>query len=132
LNVRYLYPKQISYLHEQILQLTGGRLGVRDERLLESAIYRPQSTFGSQDLYPDLFGKTAALGHSIISNHPFIDGNKRVGYEAMRLMLRLNGFDIQGSVDEKYKFVMQIAEGKTTDQEIANWLRKKSEPYKPG
>ena len=121
--MKYLYPKQISYLHQQIIAVSGGSGSVRDEGLLESAVYRPQATFGGQDLYPDLFSKAAALGHSIIQNHPFVDGNKRVGFEAMRLMLRLNGYDLKSTLNEKFKFVMGIAQGKSTEQSIADWLK---------
>ena len=105
-------------------------MGLRDEGLLESAVYRPQASFGGQDLYPDLFSKTAALGHSLISNHPFVDGNKRVGFEAMRLMLRLNGRDLHASLEDKFDFVMEIARGKLNEQAIADWLKRHSRPYR--
>lgn len=129
--MKYLYPKQVIYLHQHILEATGGSLGVRDKGLLESAIYRPQATFGGQDLYPDLFSKAAALGYSIIKNHPFIDGNKRIGYEVMRLFLRWNGYDIKkGCVEEKYALVMKIAEGSASEQQLVDWLKDNSAPKK--
>lgn len=124
--MRYLYPKQILYLHEQIIAVSGGSAGIRDEGLLESAIYRPQASFAGQDLYPDLFSKVAALGHSLISNHPFVDGNKRTGFEAMRLILRLNGYDLNASIDAKFDFVMDVAKGKLREAAIADWLQKHS------
>ena len=128
--MKYLYPKQVLYLYQQIIQQSGGTVGLRDEGLLESAVYRPQASFGGQDLYPDLFSKAAALGHSIISNHPFVDGNKRVGFEAMRLTLRLNGYDLHASLEAKFDFVMEIAKGKLTEQAIADWLKRHSRPYR--
>ena len=128
--MKYLYPKQILYLYQRIIEQTGGTIGLRDEGLLESAVYRSQASFGGQDLYPDLFSKTAALGHSLVSNHPFVDGNKRVGLEAMRLMLRLNGYDIHASLEANYKFVMDIAKGKLTEQAMADWLKQHSQPYR--
>jgi death-on-curing protein len=124
--VRYLYPKQLLYLHQEITERSGGSGGVRDQGLLESAVYRPQASFGGEDLYPDLFSKAAALGHSIIKNHPFVDGNKRTGFEAMRLMLRLNGYDIQASLNAKFDFVLAIAEGNLKEQAIADWLKQRS------
>ena len=127
--MKYLFPKQVLYLYQRIIQQSGGGLGLRDEGLLESAVYRPQASFGGQDLYPDLFSKAAALGHSIIANHPFIDGNKRVGFEAMRLMLRLNRYDLHAPLTAKYEFVMEIANGKLTEQAIADWLKHHSKPY---
>ncbi len=128
--MKYLYPKQVRYLYQQIIQQSGGTVGLRDEGLLESAVYRPQASFGGQDLYPDLFSKAAALGHSIISNHPFVDGNKRVGFEAMRLLLRLNGVDIHASPDAKFAFVLDIAKGQLTEQAIADWSKQHSRPYR--
>lgn len=128
--MRYLYPKQILYLHEQIMAVSGRSAGIRDEGLLESAVYRPQASFSGQDLYPDLFGKVAAVGHSLIMNHPFVDGNKRTGFEAMRLMLRLNGFDIHASIDAKFNFAMDIAKGKLREAAIADWLQKHSRARK--
>jgi len=106
------------------MERSEGSAGVRDQGLLESAVYRPQASFGGEDLYPDLFSKTAVLGHSIIKNHPFVDGNKRTGFEAMRLMLRLNGYDIQASLNSKFAFVLAIAEGKLKEKAIADWLKR--------
>ena len=127
--MKYLYPKQVLYLYQRVIQQSGGTVGLRDEGLLESAVYRPQASFGGQDLYPDLFSKTAALGHSIISNHPFVDGNKRVGVEAMQLMLQVNGYDLHASTEAKFEFVMEITKGKLTEQAIADWLKRHSQPY---
>ena len=127
--MKYLYPKQVLYLYQRLVQETGGTIGLRDESLLESAVYRPQASFGGQDLYPDLFSKAAALGHSLISNHSFVDGNKRIGFEAMRLMLRLSGVDLQASLEAKFDVVMEIAKGKLTEQAIADWLKRHSRPY---
>ena len=127
--MKYLYPKQVVYLHDRIIQQSGGRSGLLDHNLLESAIYRPQTTFGGSDLYPDLFSKVAALGHSLIQNHPFVDGNKRTGFESMRLMLRLNCLDVRSSMKGKYSFVLRIATRKVTEQQIADWLRQRCRPY---
>ena len=128
--MKYLHPKQVLYLYQQIIKQTGGTIGLRDAGLLDSAIHRPRATFGGHDLYPDLFSKAAALGHSVISNHPFIDGNKRIGFETMRLMLRLNGYDIRTSDEAKFDFVIDIAKGKLTEQAIADWLTQHSRPYR--
>ncbi len=128
--MKSLHPKQVLYLYQQIIKQTGGTIGLRDAGLLDSAIHRPRATFGGHDLYPDLFSKAAALGHSVISNHPFIDGNKRIGFETMRLMLRLNGYDIRTSDEAKFDFVIDIAKGKLTEQAIADWLTQHSRPYR--
>jgi death-on-curing protein len=121
--VNFLFPTQALYLHKRITEAIGGASAVRDHGLLESAVYRPMAAFGGVDLYPDLFTKAAALGHSLINNHPFVDGNKRTGYEAMRLTLRLNEHDIRASEDEAYRFVMGMAEGKIDEHAAAAWLK---------
>ena len=127
--MNYLYPKQVLYLHEQIIQRSGGLSGLRDVNLLESAVYRPRAMFGGKELYPDLFSKVAVLGHSLILNHAFVDGNKRTGFEAMRLCLRMNGYDLRSTLRTKFDFVLKIAEKKITEQQIADWLRKRSIKY---
>ena len=124
--MNYLYPKQIVYLHQRIVTVSGGSGGVRSKHLLESAVYRPQASFGGQDLYPDVFIKAAVLGHSLILNHPFVDGNKRIGFEAMRLTLRLNGHDVRAGASEKFNFVMAVADKKIDEHQIAEWLKKHS------
>lgn len=124
--MNYLYPKQIVYLHQRITAVSGASGGLRSKHLLESAVYRPQASFGGQDLYPDVFIKAAVLGHSLIFNHPFIDGNKRVGFEAMRLTLRLNGHDVRATVPEKFNFVMAIANKEIDEHRIAEWFKKHS------
>ena len=124
--MNYLYPNQVIYLHQRIVAVSGGSGGLRSKNLLESAVYRPQASFGGQDLYPDVFIKAAVLGHSLILNHPFIDGNKRIGFEAMRLTLRLNGHDVRAAVNEKFNFVMAIANKRIDEHQIAEWLKKHS------
>jgi death-on-curing protein len=89
---------------------------------LESALKRPFQSFEGSDLYPDVVEKAAALIESILTNHPFIDGNKRTGYVLMRLYLIENDKDVLASQEEKYEFVMNIASGKLKLQEIVEWL----------
>lgn len=122
----YLKINQILAIYEEVIKETGGSKGIRDICLLESSIARPQATFGGEDLYPDIFSKAAALGHSIVQNHPFIDGNKRTGYMAMRLFLNANGYDLKASLNEKYKFVIEIAEKILDEKSIAGWLKNHS------
>lgn len=125
--MNYLNIAQILAIHNEVIEQTGGSKGIRDIRLLESAIARPQATFAKKELYPDVFSKAAALGYSIISNHPFIDGNKRVGYMTMRLFLNLNGYDLTASMEERYQFVMDIANGIKDVEPMAKWLEEYSQ-----
>lgn len=121
--MNFLKINQILVIHDEVIEETGGSPGIRDIHLLESAVARPQASFGGDDLYPDIFSKASALGHSIIRNHAFLDGNKRTGYMSMRLFLNVNGYDLEASLEEKYKFVMEIAEKIIDKESIAEWLR---------
>ena len=89
--MRYLSIIEILELHDQIISLSGGSRGIRDLRALESATSQPHLTFDQKDLYPDIVAKASALCFSLVMNHPFIDGNKRVGHAAMETFLILNG-----------------------------------------
>jgi death-on-curing protein len=109
-------------IHSILIENFGGHPGVRDRELLKSSIFRPYVTFDSVDLYPTTVDKAAAVIESIVKNHPFFDGNKRTGYTIMRLLLLNDELDIKASEDEKFKFVIQIAEGKLSFDEIRNWI----------
>ena len=101
--MRYLTVDEVLALHSRLIATSGGSLGLRDPNALDSAVAQPQMTFSGIDLYESIARKAAALGHSLISNHPFVDGNKRVGHAAMEVMLLLNGYEIVGSVDDHEK-----------------------------
>lgn len=110
--------------NKTISDSTGGSSGLRDEALLLSASNRPFQTFDGNDLYPTIIDKSAALFQSIIINHPFIDGNKRMAYAFMVILLTENGVIIEASLEEKYNFVMEAAEGKLGFENIQEWIIK--------
>lgn len=114
--------EDIEQIHKTLIDFFGGSQGIRDLSALKSALARPFQTFENKDLHPTPIYKAAALIESILINHPFIDGNKRTGYVAMRSFLILNGFDIKATQDEKYQFVINIASGKIRIEEIIEWL----------
>jgi len=114
--------KEVIVIHQMAIEKFGGGDGIRDVNLLESAIQRPYSTFDQQELYPTPIEKSAAIVESIVKNHPFSDGNKRTGYILMRLTLLKAGLDINAKENEKYKFVIEIAEGKLNFDEIKLWI----------
>lgn len=120
--MRYLSLVEILELHEAIIAGTGGARGVRDIGALESAVNQPRVTFDRADLYPEIVSKTAALGFSLVLNHPFLDGNKRVGHAAMEAFLILNGFEIDADVDEQERVILDLAAGKITRQKLTSWL----------
>ena len=114
--------EEIEQIHKTLIEFFGGSQGIRDLSALKSALARPFQTFENKDLHPTPIYKAAALIESILINHPFIDGNKRTGYVAMRSFLIANGLDIDATQEEKYEFVINIASGKIRLEEITEWL----------
>ena len=107
-----------------LIEKFGGTSGVRDRNLLESALLRPYQTFDKKESYKFSIEKAAALIESLITNHPFLDGNKRFGYVAMRLLLLDSDLDIIATEDEKYEFVISIARGDLKFPEICDWINR--------
>jgi death-on-curing protein len=122
--MRYLSVAEVFVVHRQIIDQSGGSPGIRDLGALHSAIAQPRQTFDGADLYPSLIDKAAVLGFTIIANHPFVDGNKRVGHAAMDIFLVLNGHEIRASVDDQEELILSIAKGKAGRKELGAWLQK--------
>lgn len=121
--MRYLSLAEVLDLHHQLIEQSGGSIGIRDLGNLESALAQPGMTFGGEDLYPTVIDKAVALGFSIIMNHPFIDGNKRTGHAAMEIFLILNGMEISASVDEQEQVILAVASGDLGREAFCEWLR---------
>jgi death-on-curing protein len=121
--VRYLTLSEALELHRRVIGQSGGALGILNLGALESALAQPRITFGGSELYPSVVEKAAALGYLLIQNHPFLDGNKRTGHAAMEVFLLLNGFEIQASVDEQERIVLQLASGELDREAFTRWLR---------
>ena len=115
--------KDAISIHKILIDQFGGSLGIRDQGALESALARPFGTFDQVNLYPSPEERAAALIESIIKNHPFIDGNKRIGYVLVRLTLLNEGMDILATEEEKYHFVIEIASAKIDYESILNWIK---------
>jgi death-on-curing protein len=122
--MRYLSLAEIKALHARLMDFSGGTLGIRDRAALESAVAQPEMTFESRDLYPTISAKAAALAHALIQNHPFLDGNKRVGHAAMEVFLFLNGYEISAGVDDQEGIILTVARGAMSRSELAEWLGK--------
>ncbi len=121
--MRYLTLNELLRLHRQIIQLSGGSAGIHSVAALESALAQPRMTFSGADLYPTIVEKAAVLGFSLIKDHPFIDGNKRIGHAAMEVFLILNGYEIDASVDEQEQIILQLAAGEWERKAFVEWLR---------
>lgn len=120
--IEYISLGQVLYLHDELLRETGGSEGVRDQGLLASALARPGATFGGQDLYPTLPEKAAALMHSLVGNHPFVDGNKRVAIATAELFLQVNGHMLTADNDALFDFTMACAASQLGMEEIRIWI----------
>jgi death-on-curing protein len=121
-----LSAAQILELHRALLRAFGGRSGLRDRGALEASLARPFATFDGEDLYPDEAAKASALMHSLASNHPFVDGNKRVGAAAAELFLEVNGWSLIAEDDDLEVITMAVARGEVVAEALAIWLRQRA------
>lgn len=124
--MKYLLAQQALFIHSRIIDATGGAHGVLDTGLLQSAVARPSATFGSKDLYADLFHKAAALMESLARNHPFVDGNKRTAIAASGVFLGINGYVIECAQKELERFALSVATGSLSLEAAAAWFQKHS------
>lgn len=115
--------EEVKRIHSILIDRFGGSQGIRDKGALEAALQRPFATFDQTELYPTSVDKAAAIIESIVGNHPFVDGNKRIGYTLMRLTLLQNGLDIKANQQDKYEFVMSISKGDKDIDEIKKWIK---------
>lgn len=120
--MKVLSKQQILMLHSMLVAQSGGMDGLRDEGLLESAINTPLQTFGGQELYPTVLEKAARLGYGLIHNHPFMDGNKRIGTHAMLVFLDINNITLSYEDDDLIAAILRVASGDMDDGELLEWL----------
>ena len=119
----FLTLEQVLLIHEDMIDRYGGSSGIRDIGLLESAVFRPQSSFGGEDLYPTRFDKAAALIHSLLKNHAFLDGNKRTATASMLIFLELNDLELDVKQDQLVDFAMKVENEDFSLEDIASWLQ---------
>ena len=122
--MRFVTLAEVLELYRRVVEATGGSPGIRDLHGLESALAQPRMTFEGDDLYPSVVEKAAALGFSLIKNHPFVDGNKRLGHAAMELFLLMNGFEIRAPTDEQERLILRVASGEAGREELVGWLER--------
>ena len=115
--------ENILRLHEKLIERAGGTGGVRSLPLIESALRRFDTSFEGHEAYPALEEKTAAVVCGLIQNHGFLDGNKRVGVEAMRLILTMNRISIRYTQKELISLGLAVAQGKMDVEHVAEWIR---------
>lgn len=118
-----LTKKQVILLHRDIIAQSGGSPEIRDEGLLDSALNTPFQTFAGTELYPTIIEKASRLGYSLIKNHAFVDGNKRIGAHTMLVFLTLNGIEIEYEDNDFIHLVLGVASGEISDIQLLEWLK---------
>lgn len=125
MDIRFLKVSDVKYLHYVQIERFGGMQGIRDENLLDSAVHHPQSSFGGEYLYKDIFQMAAAYTFGIVKNHPFLDANKRTGAAAGILFLDFNGYDIAES-DVFTAQILALATGRLSQEQLAKFYKENS------
>jgi len=125
-EMKYLSLDEIVILHTRIISKTGGSKGVRSFSLFHSASERPKASFGGKDLYPTIYLKAAALGESLVLNHPFVDGNKRTASACMFYFLRKNNIELKLTQEELIDLALKIESKKLSIKKLAKYLQEKS------
>ena len=121
--VRYLTLGEVLELHRRVVGQWGGAAGLRDLGALEGAVAQPRQTFGGDELYPSLAEKAVALGFALIRNHPFVDGNKRVGHAALEVFLVLNGYELVADIDDAERIILGVAASVIDREAFVSWVR---------
>lgn len=114
--------EKVILLHKLITEETGGDPNIRDFALLESALESAFQTFGGNELYPSKEEKGARLGYALISNHAFVDGNKRIGMYVMMTFLEVNGIKIDPTVDDVARVGLAVASGEMKYDDLLEWI----------
>ena len=131
MNFSTLTLDQLLELHSQTIHRHGGSPGIRDQGLIESALAQPSATFGGVELYPTIVEKACALAFSLIKNHGFIDGNKRIGTAALDAFLRLNGYELDVGADEGERAILEVASGVMPRQPFTEWVKQHTQALHP-
>ena len=120
--MKKLTKPQVITLHSTLIEEFGGSYGLRDEGLLDSALAAPFQTFGGQSALKTVHQKAARLGFGLIMNHPFVDGNKRIGAHVMLTILAMNGIELTYTQQELYETILQVASGEMSFDALVNWV----------
>jgi len=121
--MRHLSLTEVIWLHDRLIQTSGGTSGIRDLGQVDAAVAQPRATFDGADLYPDLIAKAATLCFGLVRGHGFVDGNKRIGHAAMELFLALNGVSLDADVDDHEQIILTVADGTASRDQLEAWVR---------
>lgn len=124
--IKFLDKETILLFHQDQLGRYGGKAGIRDEKLLSSALAQPEASFDGKYIHNDLFHMAAAYGYHLCLNHPFIDGNKRIALVAMYTFLYVNGYQLVADKKSLFAVIMDLANGRVSKEELRDYLEKNS------
>jgi len=128
--MKYLTLEDIVRIYKKVIVSSGGLDGIRDMGGLESSVIQPQMNVFGVEMYPSIAEKAAILAFSLITNHPFMDGNKRIGHASMEVFLILNGFEIIADIDEQEQIILGVAAGEIDKETFTNWVKTKITEFK--
>lgn len=117
-----LTKEQVLMLHSHLIEATGGSNGIRDERLLESALESPFQSYVGEELYPSIQAKAARLCYGLVKNHAMVDGNKRIGAHVMLVFLAINGYELSYTQTELSNVILGVASDEKSYEDILQWL----------
>ena len=120
--MKYLTREQVIKLHQALIETSGGSSGIRDEGMLDSALKTPLQTFDENELFPSVLDKAARLAFGLIKNHPFIDGNKRIGTHVMLIFLALNNIMLSYKDEELIDIIFRVASDRADENDLYSWI----------
>ncbi len=126
--MEWLQLEDVFLIHASIIARSGGSNGIRNPAALESALAQPLQPFGGNDLYPSFLDKAAALCFFLVRNHPFVDGNKRVGHASLEISLQLNGLEIMAEQEDQETIMLALAQGELTLESFTEWVKSVAVP----
>ncbi|NLP40817.1 MAG: type II toxin-antitoxin system death-on-curing family toxin [Veillonellaceae bacterium] len=122
--IRYLNLEEVIYIYSEIIERTGGQAGIAEEKVLENVLEKPMVQFEGEEIYPDIFTKTAVLMYAMVNSRPFVDGNKRAALACTIFLLKANGYQIVSSQDNIVEVIKGTSEGKYHVDYLVNWLKR--------
>jgi len=124
MTIYYLGLREILQIHQDAIEDSGGGEGIRDDAGIHSAIVAPQTNYFGHERYPTIAEKAAAICLELVTQHPFMDGNKRVGHGAMAHFLHMNGYILDAEDDEQESVILKLAAGELSQPEFFDWVKK--------
>jgi death on curing protein len=126
MSVKLIPSEIIPIIHTDLINHYGGQHGLRDSKLLDSALAQPKMSYGGKYVHRTIFDKAAAYGFHICNNHPFLDGNKRLAFVLMDIFLQMNGYILSASEKDAYSTMMELANGRFSKKQLSVWLKSNS------